>query len=153
MKIGFFIPNLGNNQIAIDTIAGVNTIVNNHPNIFPSIFYKEIEPSVIRPKTIATSFDKLYHYYGTIVTVNLDTTWIALQSRTIKSIYFYVYDLEWTRNIGSYMPNIQLYRHPKVELICPSKEYAEAIENYCNRQVKYVIPGLNLDEIITTIRS
>lgn len=152
MKIGIFLPHLGNNQLAVDTVSQLNQAVAQNAEIYPSIFIKEIKPHVLKSRTIITGFDKLYNYDGHIITTNLDTTYIALQCRMLKSINFYISELEWLYNIGSYLNNITIYNNPNINIYTPSIEYSNAIANYCNRQ-SHLINGYNLNEIITRIRT
>lgn len=152
MKVGIFLPHLGNNQTAIQTIATVNKMVEDNVDFSPSLFYKENKFSVIRPRTITTSFDKIYNYDGHLITTNLDTTYIATQCKTLKSINFIVCELEWTRRVGSYLSNIHIYKNKNIHIFVPSKEYNIALENYCNIQAK-VLNGLDINEIVNDIRN
>lgn len=151
MKLGVFLPSLGHNQLAIDAIASINTIISNNEDVYPSFFYKEVRPSVIRPRTMCCSVDKIYHYNGHLITTNLDTTNIALQCTMLKSINFYIADLEWTRGIGNYIANVMIYKNKKINLFVPSKEYYNALENYCNINAT-ILDGFNINGIIKTIR-
>lgn len=153
MKLGVFVPTVGNNQLSVQAVANINTLVDTDNTIYPCIFYKEFDFLKVKLKGIATTFDKLYEYDGHLITTNLDTTFIALKCKRLKSIYFYVTDLEWIRGIGNYLSNISLYQHPKVHVICPSVEYADALMNYCNVKTECIITGFNLNEIVRTIRS
>lgn len=153
MKLGIFLPHIGYSQNAVTAISYMNSMIIKHEDIYPSIFIKEIEMSVVKPRTLVTSADKLYNYDGHVITTNLDTTYIALNCKRLQSINFYVAELEWTFKVGNYMSNISIYRNAKVNLICPSIDYANALKNYCNVTVEKVIPGLNIYEIATTIRT
>lgn len=151
MKLGIFLQGLGNNQIAIESIASVNTILNTEKKVYPTFFVKEVQPFMIKPRTLATHFDKLYNYDGHVITTNLDTTYIALQCRRLKSVNLFLFDLEWTFNIGNYIINTGIYKNKDIEIFSPSKEYTAALENYCGRQA-ITTRGFNLNEIITRIQ-
>lgn len=153
MNLGIFLPNFGHNQLAINAIAYVNAMLNKDSDIVPSLFFKEVAQPIIKPKTIMTTFDRLYNYDGHLITTNIDTTYTALQCNRLKSITFYIAELEWTRQKGNYIVNSALYRNPNIMLVCPSKEYRDAVENYCNVRINHIITGFNLNEITNRIRS
>lgn len=153
MKIGLFLPNLGNNQLATDAIANINSLVISNTDIYPSVFFKEVRQPIIKLRTVATTFDKIYHYDGHLITTNIDTTYIALQCRRLKSITFFLSELEWTKNIGNYISNIYVYQNKSINILSPSKEYAFALYNYCGRQIPIIQNGLNINEIATRIRA
>lgn len=152
MQLGIFLNDIGNNQLAIDTIASVNSILNRGLEITPTLFFKQNRPLIIKPKTTCVYFDKMYTYDGHVITTSLDTTAIALQCRRLKSINFVVTELEWTFGVGNYFANRSIYCNPNINLFTTSTLYRDAIDNYCN-VTPTVINGLNINEIINIIRS
>jgi hypothetical protein len=151
MKLGIFLPSLGYNQNAIQAISAINTLIGIDNTVYPTFFYKRIDAFRLKAKTIATTFDRIYQYDGHLITTNLDTTYIALQCNRLKSINFYVSELEWTRRIGNYISNSSIYKNKNVNLICPSSEYA--LDNYCGVKVQDIITGFNIYEIVARIRA
>lgn len=151
MHIGLFLNNLGHNQIALDAIANVNqAIINNTPHNF-SLFYKNNVPTIIRPRTLATTFDKLYSYDGHLITTSLDTTFIATKCNRLKSVNFFVNELEWTFGIGDYLSNCVIYKNNNINVFVPSQQFGIALQCYCGITPK-VLNGLDINEIIRTLR-
>lgn len=144
MKFGVFLDNLGSNQLATETVAILNTLLQTNQKICPTVFYKTIEVPRIKCRFLSTTHDRLYTFDGHVITTSLDTTFITLNSRTVTAVTFYVADLEWTHNIGNYISNTGIYLNPNVKLVVPSQEYAVAIENYCGRKPDKI---MNLNQL------
>lgn len=146
MKIGIALHNVGLNQAAFAAINGVNSQLNSNQHEFV-LFYKEPAALCCKLAGPAMTFDKMYHFDGALIATSLDLAIFMIKTYTPKVKCLYLFDLEWIRGFGNYILNSSIYNHPDIKVIVPSKEYENALFNYCGRKADAVIPQFNLLEI------
>lgn len=150
MNIGIVTPHLGLSQIAFYAISEVNRLVYEGRKDDIVLFFEQMTTPVVQPQCGIMCINELMSFKGTLITTTLNNTAMALarNSRSENKIIFYVWDLEWLRpNQNNYLHNFQIYNLAN-KLVARSQEHANAIENYCSRQVGLISPHFNIDEII-----
>lgn len=143
-KIGIVTHSLYNSQLSYTLIKECNEL-SQDINYDIAVFYEELAPPIIRPNFGIFNACEMYSFDGILIATTIPTALSV--TRTVKSLkkIFYIWDLEWLRGQNNYLYNLSCYQHPELQLICPSDDYAKAIENYCNIQPK-VLP-FNLKDI------
>jgi hypothetical protein len=147
-KIAVVIESLEASQLAFLAINQVNQLITKHPLVNASIFYENLTVPCIPPKSSVMCINELFAYHdGIIITTNLDQTYsIASYPNNSKKI-FYVWDLEWIRKTLDFEKTLYTFNLPE-RLITRCKDYADAIKNYCNREVE-IQEDFNLEEILS----
>ena len=68
--------------------------------------------------------------------------------------FFYAWDLEWLRHMGkNYEHNIKAYTNRSVPIIARSESHADAIKNYCNREVAGIVEDFNMTQMTEIINN
>lgn len=112
-------------------------------------FYVNLSNHGVSPR-----FGVMNVYYATLFSdgvmfaTDLKTLDIILKLNINCEKIFYCWDLEWLYGAYDYNTNISLLRNNNIKLAARSHSHSEAIENYCNRKVDYVINDWNLDDFI-----
>lgn len=65
----------------------------------------------------------------------------------IKNFYFYVWDLEWHRNLYDYDDLSKIYLNENIYLIARSKTHADAINKNWNREC-FIMEDFNIDMLL-----
>ncbi|NBQ16684.1 hypothetical protein EBU24_00010 [bacterium] len=89
-----------------------------------------------------------WNYKGkNIVATDIDSCRLILKNPSVKSFYFYVWDLEWMRLPPFDYEEIQkIYGNKKIKLIARSNRHAIAIEQAWNKKC-LIVEDFNLNEI------
>jgi hypothetical protein len=89
-----------------------------------------------------------WNYKGkNIVATDIESCKLILKNPSVKSFYFYVWDLEWMRlKSFDYEDIQQIYGNSKIKLIARSDRHALAIEQAWNKKC-LVVEDFKLSEI------
>lgn len=147
-NIGILLSHLGPSQLSFYVCSQINQLANLKKEYDFSLFFDNLVPPCIQPNCAVFNGNEIWGYEGVLVATTMDHAILLSKAVNKAKNFFYVWDLEWLRrNKNNFMYNMQAFRHPDVELIARSNDHKKAIENYCNRPVKHVIPDINLEQI------
>jgi hypothetical protein len=99
-------------------------------------------------KCAGMNVSEIWSYSGILISTTIDNTILLSKAAINATKLFYVWDLEWLRDKKDYVYNMQAFRNPQIQLMARSKDHAQAIEKYCNRQVSIVLPNFNLGGLV-----
>ena len=152
-QLGILINSPGSNQVAFTAINHVNTIHTLKLPINPCIFYRENTKHCTKLAGMSTTIDRIFNYYGHVIATNLDLAVFALNAKTPQSKTLYMFDLEWLTGYGNFVHNATIYNNPELIVIAPSKEYADALYNYCGRTANAIVPRFHIPTIVEVIKN
>lgn len=129
---------LGASQLAFSLLAQKEPVY---------IFTKEVEiPCILNRKFISCWFDAYSYNNGVMVATDIESAKFALKL-PVKNVLFYIWDLEWLRNTGSYIENLKVFQNINLKLVARSEEHASIIKNYCNRNVEFTMSDCDVTKI------
>lgn len=134
MNIGIIIPHLLPSQLSFDVTNIINKNNSKHSYI---VFYENILPNANSPFCPVTNLgDMKYFRSGRLVSFNLGSASLALNSINPINPLLYIHDLEWLRGNNDYIKNLKVMRN--IELATRSSEYSTLVENYCNKTCPFI---------------
>ena len=97
--------------------------------------------------SICMAYD-FWNYKGkNIIATDIDSCRLILKNPSVKSFYFYVWDLEWMRlQSFNYEDIQQIYGNNKIKLVARSNRHALAIEQAWNKKCS-VVEDFKINEI------
>lgn len=146
-KIGVILPSLHDSQLSYGFIKSINQFIKTTSQYDFVLFCENLSMPIISPMCGYMTSNEISGFDGLLISTDLDNTFLSIRSINAAKKVFYVHDLEWLRGKTNFMYNIQIYRHPDIELICGSESYAKALKNYCNRKAK-IITNYDIGEFI-----
>lgn len=149
-NVGVLVDNTGYNQAAFIGINAINTLSLGDSEYKLSLFYKNLSYSCTKLASVSTTLDKIYHFNGTLIATNLDLAAYMIKAYTPKLRILYVYELEWAKENYDmdYVKYFNILNNRDIKIVAPSRFYAEAVKNFCGREVDAVVPQFNITEII-----
>ena len=95
------------------------------------------------------STNEIWSFEGSLFATSVSTSLSVQKSFAPKNKFFYVWDLEWTREHGRvFESTIKAFSNEDIELIARSEDHAKAIENYCNVKVKHIVKDCNVEQLV-----
>lgn len=151
MKAGILVESLGVSQRSIQIIKEINKVKNLDEYWDIILFYMTYDRLPVSPSFAMMSSVEAYGFTGPLISTSIKTTKVALNCLKASSIYFYVFDLEWSQATYDVDYLLDVYANPKVNLIARSKSHADIIQNSWNRPV-VTIENFNYEEITELIK-
>lgn len=153
MNIGIILPNLEMNQLAYETITGINQEILNGSNHDYRIFFENLSVQCVTPLCSIMNLAEIWAFSGLLISTTLDNTIFSLKLSTNVIKAFYIWDLEWIRKEKNYLHNLSILRNPNLLLISRSQDAAIELERYSNRPPNIVSSRLNMGELANVITS
>ncbi len=147
MKIGTLVKSLDCSQLAFMMTDSFNKASENTAEDDFIVFFNDFAPNVIRPLFCTLNISEMWNFSGNLISTCVHTTASMIKAPIAATKYFYVWDLEWIRREIQYKDAIKSFIDPRIELIARSKSHAEAIKNFCNRDVIGIVEDFNIDQI------
>ena len=148
-SVGIIVPSFLSSQMVYYSTKYTNVLLS-QSNLYDIVFfYEQLAQMHLKPLCACMNISEIWSFSGLLVSTTIHNTILASKAIIPAKKVFYVWDLEWLRpGNQNYLYNIQAYRSPHIELVARSMDHAQVIENYCNRQVKAVIPNFQIDGFI-----
>ena len=147
MKTGIVVGDLGPSQLSYYVIRNCNKALESNNKDDFIAFVENLSAFAMQPNFGLMSIDEIWSFdNGLLVATSVSTALQVKKATNNSKKYFYVWDLEWTRNHGhDFLYNIEAFKD--INLIARSEEHALAIKNYCNRDVAGIVEDFNLEEL------
>tara|TARA_R100000234_G_scaffold117273_1_gene95458 strand:- start:1019 stop:1486 length:468 start_codon:yes stop_codon:yes gene_type:complete len=133
-KIGFIVDDLSSSQLSYEVISSINSFDTSFDQDFV-VFFENSSPMVIEPFFGVMNLQELWGFDGIAIATSVSSCLSLSNTQSPIKKFFYVWDLEWSRNRSSYDQGIQAFLKEDIGLIARSEDHAKAIKNYCNRDV------------------
>ena len=133
-KIGFIVDDLSSSQLSYEVISSINSFDTSFDQDFV-VFFENSSPMVIEPFFGVMNLQELWGFDGIAIATSVSSCLSLSNTQSPIKKFFYVWDLEWSRNRSSYDQGIQAFLKEDINLIARSEDHAKAIKNYCNRDV------------------
>ena len=133
-KIGFIVDDLSSSQLTYEVISSINSFDTSFDQDFV-VFFENSSPIVIEPFFGVMNLQELWGFDGIAIATSVSSCLSLSNTQSPIKKFFYVWDLEWSRNRSSYDQGIQAFLKEDINLIARSEDHAKAIKNYCNRDV------------------
>jgi|TARA_B100000214_G_scaffold106723_1_gene75077 hypothetical protein len=133
-KIGFIVDDLSSSQLSYEVISSINSFDTSFDQDFV-VFFENSSPMVIEPFFGVMNLQELWGFDGIAIATSVSSCLSLSNTQSPIKKFFYVWDLEWSRNRSSYDQGIQAFLKEDIDLIARSEDHAKAIKNYCNRDV------------------
>jgi hypothetical protein len=154
MKIGVLVPELVPSQMSYFLTKNINDACSKNVSNDFVVFFENLSGKVIEPAFAMMNMTEIWTFEGYLITTSISTTLTAIKSMSPSEKYFYVWDLEWLRDHGkNFEYNIAAFTDKNVKLLARSESHAEAIKNYCNRDVVGIVEDFNIDQFIGVIEN
>lgn len=145
-QFGVVLPNLGYSQLAYTFIKNANDIAR---HIDVVAFYEELAVPVMQPKFSSTQAVDLWGFVSPVVATTFSTATKLLRVPTVRSKFFYVWDLEWLRFPGTaYRTFYEIYGSPELKLIARSLDHKLLLEQLWNRPVAGVVADFESEALL-----
>ena len=131
-KIGFIVDDLSSSQLSYEVISSINSFDTSFDQDFV-VFFENSSPMVIEPFFGVMNLQELWGFDGIAISTSVSSCLSLSNTQSPIKKFFYVWDLEWSRNRSSYDQGIQAFLKEDIDLIARSEDHAKAIKNYCNR--------------------
>ena len=133
-KIGFIVDDLSSSQLSYEVISSINSFDTSFDQDFV-VFFENSSPMVIEPFFGVMNLQELWGFDGIAIATSVSSCLSLSNTQSPIKKFFYVWDLQWSRNRSSYDQGIQAFLKEDIDLIARSEDHAKAIKNYCNRDV------------------
>lgn len=151
-QIGVIVKDLSSSQLNYYLLKNGNKWIENAKNDI-IVFAQSIVRPLILPKFSVMNCVEICGFHGSLVATTLETAALMLNVATTTKRYLYCNDMEYLRGqFRNYAMAAQIYRNPRLELICRGRDHAIAIENCFNRPVKYCMEDFNFDQLLEIIK-
>ena len=145
-KIGFIVDDLSSSQLSYEVISSINSFDTSFDQDFV-VFFENSSPMVIEPFFGVMNLQELWGFDGIAIATSVSSCLSLSNTQSPIKKFFYVWDLEWSRNRSSYDQGIQAFLKEDINLIARSEDHAKAIKNYCNRDVCGIVDDFNIQQI------
>ena len=153
MKIGFVVPDLAPSQLSYYLIKNINEQCAISKDDFV-IFFEDVSTKIIDPHFAIMNAAELWTFDGILISTTISTALTCINSMSTAEKYFYVWDLEWLREMGkNFEYSIKAFTSDEIRLIARSQDHAVAIKNYCNRDVLDIVEDFNINQFMRIIDS
>lgn len=148
-KLGFLLPHLGNSQLAFQLINSANKFLETHIDTDVIAFVSnQLRPKVC-PSFAVMNINEAFDFDGVAIATTLHTAEKLARFPGPRKRYFYVWDLEWSRNLGwSFEKLSEIYNNPNLTLIARHDDHAKVIEQCWNRPVHAVVPDCEVSHMV-----
>jgi len=154
MKIGILVTDLVPSQMSYFLTKNINEVCSENISNDFVVFFENLSGKVIEPAFAMMNMTEVWSFEGCLITTNISTTLTAIKSMSPSEKYFYVWDLEWLRDHGkNFEHNITAFVNEEINLVARSESHAEAIKNYCNRDVVGIVEDFNINQFIGVIEN
>ena len=154
MNIGVVVEDLGASHLSYVLIKSMNRMSEEDSENDYSIFIENITPHVLPPRFAVMNTTELPYFKGALIATNVSTCLTVSLSISNSKKFFYVWDLEWLRHMGkNYEYNIKAYTNKSMSIIARSGSHADAIKNYCNREVAGIVEDFNMTQMMEIINN
>ena len=149
MNIGVVVENLGMSQLAYSVINNINMACEHNSQNDYVLFYENMGNPTLPVNCAIMNSSELWSFNGVVIATTASSAKFALKAVNKTKKFFYIWDLEWTRerNKTEFTKNLSSYRNESISLIARSKEHALAIQNYCNRKVPYIMEDFDINKL------
>ena len=152
-QIGLLLEDLSASQLTFYAVRNINDYIEKSDMDFV-VFFQNSTTSMISPRFSTMSVSEMWSFNGIVIATSVATALSAQKTCFPTKKYFYVWDLDWHRKEGrDFEYTIQAYNSPDLNLIARSSSHAEAIKNYCNRDVCGIVNNFNMDQLIGIINN
>lgn len=149
-KVGVLVKHLGPSQLSYYFINNSNKLLDARPELDIISFYENPNPPCITTKFATMQIFEAWNYDGIQIATTLSTADKLIKFPVAKRKIFYVWDLEWIRNIQKDFDKFSsIYSNPGLELVARSYEHKSLIESCWNVGVKKVVENFNMEELIS----
>tara|TARA_B100000809_G_scaffold246840_1_gene275208 strand:+ start:293 stop:775 length:483 start_codon:yes stop_codon:yes gene_type:complete len=150
-QIGFLVEDTSSSQLSFNLIKNINTYLEDKSCDF-TVFFENSSASVLNPNFALMSINEVWSFNGALIATNIDTARSLSKCFATKKKFFYVWDIEWTRervkSVTPYEMTVQAFSDPDIKLIARSEDHARAIENYCNRKITDIVNDFNIEKLV-----
>ena len=152
-QIGIIVDELSASQLAYYIISNINKALKNSPDDFV-VFFENATSNTITPEFSTMAINEIWNFEGVLISTSVSSTLSMLKAFSPERKIFYVWDLEWLRNHGkNFEDTVKAFVNEDVTIVARSKEHVLAIENYCNRKVRYTMENFNIKELMRVINN
>jgi hypothetical protein len=150
-QIGFIVEDLTSSQLSFNLIKNLNDFLEDS-DVDCVVFFENAGSPVVNPNFSIMSINEIWNFDGDLVATSMSTALRLSKTFSPNKKFYYVWDLEWLRRHGkTFEYNVQAFRQNNCQLISRSLEHSKAIENYCNKPVKYIVEDFNIKKIMEII--
>ena len=151
-NINVLLENTGASQISFCVISELNNLTKTHPNIDPIVFYEDKHKNCLPANFAVMQISEAWGQLGPIIATSFSTARSLCEFPSSKR-FFYVWDLEWIRDVQlkKYEEYRSVYSDESLSLIARSDHHKKAIENAFNREVKFVVSDFDIKHIMEVI--
>jgi hypothetical protein len=146
MKVNFLIEHMGSSQLAYLLIKACNHLAA-AGKYSPIIFYNQISRKVIQPHFPTMQLVEAWAQSGMTISTSLDLTINLLDFPGPNKKIFYVWDLEWIRDIRYRWKVLSdIFLDKKIIIIAQNEIHANAIYNSFHRKPDYLIYNCDIKQ-------
>ncbi len=150
MKIGFFLKDIGNNQIAFDLITEINKYLKTNKDDAITIFVENIESPVKTPSCPVMQATEVWSYTGNVVATSVSTATKLIQAVSPKRKMMLVHSPEWfnQQNIVRYEGIHQVFMFPRLEILTIDETYNKLFLACFNREPSLVWKDFSIKQLV-----
>lgn len=146
--MGFLIDDLSQSQLLSDVL---RTTKNSHEAV---LFIRRVEPAWDPVPVGVFSWADAWGFKFPLVATNLDSAFQLIRFPATPRRIFYVNDLEWLRHHlwngpPPYHALAEIYRSPKLELVCRSEDHSATVAAAWNVTRPRVVSLCDAESLVT----
>ena len=148
-NLNILVPDLNSSQRNYYLIRNINAIHEHHPNVNIQVFAENLSRFCMKPHFSVMNVSEAWAQQGPFIACSLSTASKLINYPIASKKLFYIWDLEFIRGDNRiYDIYAPVYLHPQLELVCPSKEHADLLENSFNKEVTHIINNFDIKQLL-----
>jgi hypothetical protein len=153
LNLGILITTLYHSQLSHELTTSINSAIRGQKLLDSLTLFSEYKTFVPHmPMCANLHIYDAFGYEGILVSTNVSTTNKMVKMHGNHKKYWYMYNLEWLgKGPFSYESFAQLVTNPSMEIIARNHDHAALIYNSFNKAPKFILPSLNILELITLL--
>jgi|TARA_B100001113_G_C21044582_1_gene593930 hypothetical protein len=150
-QIGFLVNDLSASQLSFFLIKNLNDYKQKE-DLEAVLFFENSSSLAIKPNVPLMAINEIWNFDGVLISTDVNTTLSLKKCFAPAKKIFYVWDLEWMRNIAGrtkeFESVVQAFNDESIQLIARSEDHAKAIENISNRKIKHIVENFNIEKLV-----
>lgn len=151
-KLGIIVSNYGQNQLSFDTLNSANEFLRSGHKVDLTLFYEMPVPLKQAPLTALMNIYEAWGYDGVLIATSISSAFKVLGMPVANKRYFYIYNPEWIHNHTIYEAYYSLAKSD-IEFIARTKEHAALIKNNFNKEPKFILEQMNVEDLWQALNS
>ena len=153
MKVGFFLKDIGNNQIAFDLITQINTHLKTNKQDDIVIFIENIEQPIKTPSCPVLLAGEVWSYTGAVVATSIGTAGKLINAISPIKKMLLIHSPEWfsQQQLLRYELSHKILMYPKLDILTIDDDYKKLFLSCFNKEPSLVWKNFDIKQLMEHI--